>query len=223
MGEVRDRLRRRRELVHGAVAGVTRGRRILCVIALAGSAAAAGCGHKAAADLTTYSSKQYGFSFQYRNDRFAPGTLATWSLIAEAHKQMGATPLAVVQFVDRSSVALPGTGRSGFLVAVYDFSGEGQQFSLWQLGNQALPPALDAARQVLGADSLGSPEKFTLSGMKGYVDSITVTQDGTPYRGYVLGVQKGSTIYEIIIQAPTAEFDQWRSALGQVLLTFRAE
>jgi hypothetical protein len=195
----------------------------LCLMILAGLAAAAGCGHKAAADLTTYSNKQYGFSFQYRNDRFAPGTLVTWPLIAEAHNQMGATPLAVVQFVDRASVALPGTGRSGFLVAVYDFSGEGQQFSLWQLGDQVLPPALDAASKVLGTNSLGTPEKITLSGMKGYADTITVTQGGTPFKGYVLGVQKGSMIFEIIIQAPTAEFDQWRSALGQVLLSFRAD
>lgn len=201
---------------------VIRGRRILCVVALIGSAVASGCGHKAA-DLTTYSSAQYGFSFKYAGDRFAPGTLATWPLISEAHNQMGATPLAVVQFVDRSSVALPGTGRRGFLVAVYDFSGEGQQFSLWQLGDQVLPPALDAASKVLGTNSLGTPERITLNGMRGYIDSISITVDGTPYKGYVLGVQKGSRIFEIIIQAPTAEFDQWRPALGEVLLSFRAD
>jgi hypothetical protein len=201
---------------------MSRRRLLICLIALVGLAAAGGCGHKAAADLTTYSSKQYGFSFEYRNDRFAPGTLATWPLIAEAHNQMGATPLAVVQFVDRSSVALPGSGRSGFLVAVYDFSGEGQQFNLWQIGGQVLPPALDAARKVLGPDSLGDPERFTLNGMKGYADSFKITQDGTSYKGYVFGVEKGALIYEILVQAPTAEFDQWRSALGQILLTFRA-
>jgi len=201
---------------------MSRRRLLICLIALVGLAAAGSCGHKAAADLTTYSSKEYGFSFQYRNDRFAPGTLATWPLIAEAHNQMSATPLAVVQFVDRSSVALPGSGRSGFLVAVYDFSGEGQQFSLWQIGDQVLPPALEAARKVLGPDSLGDPERFTLNGMKGYADSFNITQDGTSYRGYVLGVEKGTYLYEILVQAPTAEFDQWRSALGQILLTFRA-
>lgn len=198
------------------------GRRTLCVFAIAAFAAPCGCGHGTAANLTTYSSKEYGFSFQYRNDRFAPGTLATWPLVAEAHNQMSATPLAVVQFVDRSSVALPGSGGSGFLVAVYDFSGEGQQFSLWQIGDQVLPPALDAARKVLGPNSLGDPKRFTLNGMKGYADSFNITQDGTSYRGYVLGVETGTYLYEILVQAPTAEFDQWRSALGQILLTFRA-
>ncbi len=201
---------------------MARGRRTLCVFAIAAFAAPCGCGHGAPANLTTYSSKEYGFSFQYRNDRFAPGTLATWPLIAEAHNQMNATPLAVVQFVDRSSVALPGSGRSGFLVAVYDFSGQEQQFSLWQIGDQVLPAALEAARKVLGPNSLGDPERFTLNGMKGYADSFNITQDGTSYRGYVLGVETGTYLYEILVQAPIAEFDQWRSALGQILLTFRA-
>jgi hypothetical protein len=164
------------------------------------------------------------FSFAYDSSRFVSGTLADESLIQTVNDVIDARPRFVVTFVDQSVTSPDGGSTAGVRVAVFDFPPDAKTLGIWRIGDQLLPQLLPRMRVALGgAQSLGDPVRSEWAGMKGYGLTFSTTTDGVVCKGWVIGWAKGDYVYEILLQAPSEDFDKLKSALTDVLWTFRAD
>ena len=151
------------------------------------------------ADVTTYTSDQYGFSFQYAPP-FEEKSDTTW----EAQSEASSADTVAVFDVDGTQVG--GQYRDAFVVNTYQLNTEITDENLEQVATeleQSVIPQLEQSTDDMQISELVSTE---VNGLKGYQADATFTVEGTPMTSTLYFLFDGDLEFQLLAQSAT---DRW--------------
>jgi hypothetical protein len=153
-----------------------------------------------AADVTTYTSDQYGFSFQYAPP-FEEKSDTSWDAQSEA---ASADTVAVF---DTEGTQVGGQYRDAFVVNVYQLNAEITDENLDQVATeleQNVIPQLEQSSEDMQISELVSTE---VNGLQGFQADATFAVEGTPMTSTLYFLFDGDIEYQLLTQAAT---DRWQ-------------
>ncbi|MEI2786902.1 MAG: hypothetical protein V9E82_14530 [Candidatus Nanopelagicales bacterium] len=151
------------------------------------------------ADVTTYTSDQYGFSFQYAPP-FEEKSDTTW----EAQSEASSADTVAVFDVDGTQVG--GQYRDAFVVNTYQLNTEITDENLEQVATeleQSVIPQLEQSTDDMQISELVSTE---VNGLKGFQADATFTVEGTPMTSTLYFLFDGDLEFQLLAQSAT---DRW--------------
>jgi len=151
------------------------------------------------ADTTTYTSDQFGFSFQYAPP-FEEKSDTTW----EAQSEASSADTVAVFDVDGTQVG--GQYRDAFVVNTYQLNTEITDENLEQVATeleQSVIPQLEQSTDDMQISELVSTE---VNGLKGYQADATFTVEGTPMTSTLYFLFDGDLEFQLLAQSAT---DRW--------------
>ncbi len=151
------------------------------------------------ADVTTYTSDQYGFSFQYAPP-FEEKSDTTWEAQSEA------SSADTVAVFDVEGTQVGGQYRDAFVVNTYQLNTEITDENLEQVATeleQSVIPQLEQSTDDMQISELVSTE---VNGLKGYQADATFTVEGTPMTSTLYFLFDGDLEFQLLAQSAT---DRW--------------
>lgn len=169
----------------------------------------------APADMKTYTSEKYGFSFQYAPP-FEEKTDTTW----EAQSDASSTDTVAVFDVEGTQVG--GQYRDAFVVNTYELNTEITDENLDQVATeleQSVIPQLEQSSDDMQISELVSTE---VNGLKGFQADATFTVEGTPMTSRLYFLFDGNIEYQLLTQSATDRWEELQPTFEAMVNSFQA-
>jgi hypothetical protein len=168
----------------------------------------------APADVTTYTSDQYGFSFQYAPP-FEEQSDTTWQAQSEA------SSADTVAVFDVEGTQVGGQYRDAFVVNVYQLNAEITDENLEQVAaelEQNVIPQLEQSSEDMQISELVSTE---VNGLKGFQADATFAVEGTPMTSTLYFLFDGNLEYQLLTQAATDRWSELQPTFDSMVNSFQ--
>jgi hypothetical protein len=169
---------------------------------------------QAPADLTTFTSDKYGFSFQYAPP-FEEKTDTTWEA------QSDASSADTVAVFDVEGTQVGGQYRDAFVVNTYQLNAEITDENLDQVAaelEQTVIPQLENSSEDMQITELVSTE---VNGLKGFQADATFTVEGTPMSSTLYFLFDGNLEFQLLTQAATERWEELQPTFEQMVNSFQ--
>ena len=178
------------------------------------SSANASAQQSAPANATTYTSDQYGFSFQYAPP-FEEKSDTTWDA------QSSASSADTVAVFDTEGTQVGGQYRDAFVVNTYQLNTEITDENLDQVATeleQNVIPQLEQSSQDMQISELVSTE---VNGLKGYQADATFTVEGRPMTSTLYFLFDGDLEFQLLTQGATDRWSELQPTFEQMVNSFQ--
>lgn len=178
------------------------------------SSATASAEQSAPADATTYTSDQYGFSFQYAPP-FEEKSDTTWDAQSEA------SSADTVAVFDTEGTQVGGQYRDAFVVNTYQLTTEITDENLDQVATELesnVIPQLEQSSEDMQISELVSTE---VNGLKGFQADATFSVEGTPMTSTLYFLFDGDLEFQLLTQAATDRWSQLQPTFEQMVNSFQ--
>jgi hypothetical protein len=169
---------------------------------------------QAPADLTTFTSDKYGFSFQYAPP-FEEKTDTTWEA------QSDASSADTVAVFDVEGTQVGGQYRDAFVVNTYQLNAEITDENLDQVAaelEQTVIPQLENSSEDMQITELVSTE---VNGLKGFQADATFTVEDTPMSSTLYFLFDGNLEFQLLTQAATERWEELQPTFEQMVNSFQ--
>lgn len=166
------------------------------------------------ADVKTYTSDKYGFSFQYAPP-FEEKSDTTWEAQSEA------SSADTVAVFDTEGTQVGGQYRDAFVVNVYQLNAQITDENLDQVATeleQSVIPQLEKSSQDMKITELVGTE---VNGLKGFQADATFTVDNTPMTSTLYFLFDGDVEYQLLTQAATDRWSELQPTFEQMVNSFQ--
>jgi hypothetical protein len=167
-----------------------------------------------AADVTTYTSDQYGYSFQYAPP-FEEKTDTSWDAQSEA------SSADTVAVFDTDGTQVGGQYRDAFVVNVYQLNTEITDENLDQVAaelEQSVIPQLEQSSEDMQISELVSTE---VNGLKGFQADATFSVEDTPMTSTLYFLFDGDLEYQLLTQAATDRWEELQPTFDTMVNSFQ--
>ncbi|HQR79067.1 MAG TPA: PsbP-related protein [Actinomycetota bacterium] len=165
------------------------------------------------ADVQTYTSDKYGFSFQYAPPFEMKGD-TSWEA------ESGASSADSVAVFDTEGTQVGGQYRDAFVVNVYELNLEITQENLKDVQTeleQSVIPSLEKSSTDMQISEL---TPVTVGGVNGYQADATFSVEGTPMTSQLYFLFDGKIEYQLLTQSATDRWDELQPTFQQMVDSF---
>lgn len=167
----------------------------------------------APADLQTYTSDQYGYSYQYA----APFELKPDATL-DASTDKGAAETSAV--FDTDGAKVNGQYRDAFMVSVYQLNTTIDESNIDQVATELEQSVLPQLQKSADNMQYGQLTSTDVNGIPGYQVDATFDADGTPMKTTLYFLFDGQTEYQLLTQATADNWDQLQPNFEQMVNSF---
>jgi hypothetical protein len=183
-------------------------------VSVGGDSASPTAEQSAPADVTTYTSDKYAFSFQYAPP-FEEKSDTSWDAQSEA------SSADTVAVFDTDGTQVGGQYRDAFVVNVYQLNTEITDENLDQVATeleQSVIPQLEQSSEDMQISELVSTE---VNGLKGFQADATFTVEGTPMTSTLYFLFDGDLEYQLLTQSATDRWEELQPTFDTMVNSFQ--
>lgn len=165
------------------------------------------------ADVQTYTSDKYGFSFQYAPPFEMKGD-TSWEA------ESGASSADSVAVFDTEGTQVGGQYRDAFVVNVYELNLEITEENLEEVQSELEQSVIPSLEQSSPDMQISELSPVTVGGLNGYQADATFTVEDTAMTSKLYFLFDGKIEYQLLTQSATDRWDELQPTFEQMVNSF---